>query len=164
MVNKMGYIYAVGYYWAIKIHSDLNLSTGLGRSPGEGKGYPLQYPGLENSMDCIVHGVEKRWTHPSNFHFLSNTWFKNFPGSPVVKIPCLYCREWGFDPWSRELMSCMLHSVAKEKKASPLIHHPKHVWGFHGGSDSKGSVCSAGNQSSIPRVGRSPGEGNGNPL
>ena len=29
----------------------------LGRSPGEGKGYPLQYFGLENSMDCIVHGV-----------------------------------------------------------------------------------------------------------
>ena len=32
---------------------------GLGRSPGEGKGYPLQYSGLENSMDCIVHGVTK---------------------------------------------------------------------------------------------------------
>ena len=32
---------------------------GLGRSPGEGKGYPLQYSGLENSMDCIVHGVAK---------------------------------------------------------------------------------------------------------
>ena len=31
---------------------------GLGRSSGDGKGYPLQYPGLENSMDCIVHGVE----------------------------------------------------------------------------------------------------------
>ena len=30
---------------------------GLGRSPGEGKGYPLQYSGLENSMDCIFHGV-----------------------------------------------------------------------------------------------------------
>ena len=29
----------------------------LGRSPGEGKGFPLQYSGLENSMDCIVHGV-----------------------------------------------------------------------------------------------------------
>ena len=29
----------------------------LGRSPGEGKGYPLQYSGLENSMDCIVRGV-----------------------------------------------------------------------------------------------------------
>ena len=33
--------------------------SGLGKSPGEGKGYPLQYPGLENSMDCIVHGVAK---------------------------------------------------------------------------------------------------------
>ena len=30
---------------------------GSGRSPVEGKGYPLQYSGLENSMDCIVHGV-----------------------------------------------------------------------------------------------------------
>ena len=30
---------------------------GLGRSPGEGNSYPLQYSGLENSMDCIVHGV-----------------------------------------------------------------------------------------------------------
>ena len=35
---------------------------GLGRSPGEGKGYPLQYSGLENSMDCIVHGVAKSQT------------------------------------------------------------------------------------------------------
>ena len=38
---------------------DLGLTPGLGRSPGEGKGYPLQYSGLENSMDCIVHGVAK---------------------------------------------------------------------------------------------------------
>ena len=36
---------------------DLGLIPGLGRSPQEGKGYPLQYSGLENSMDCIVHGV-----------------------------------------------------------------------------------------------------------
>ena len=38
---------------------DLGSIPGLGRSPGEGKGYPLQYPGLENSMDYIVHGVAK---------------------------------------------------------------------------------------------------------
>jgi len=31
----------------------------LGRYPGEGNGYPLQYSGLESSMDCIVHGVAK---------------------------------------------------------------------------------------------------------
>ena len=36
---------------------DLGSIPGLGRSPGEGKGNPLQYSGLENSMDCIVHGV-----------------------------------------------------------------------------------------------------------
>ena len=41
---------------------DLGLIPGLGRSPGEGKGYPLQYSGLENSMDCIVHGVAKNET------------------------------------------------------------------------------------------------------
>ena len=36
---------------------DLGSIPGLGRSPGEGKGY--QYSGLENSMDCIVHRVSK---------------------------------------------------------------------------------------------------------
>ena len=48
---------------------DLGLIPGLGRSPGEGKGYPLQYSGLENSMDCIVYGVAKSWTRLSDFHF-----------------------------------------------------------------------------------------------
>ena len=38
---------------------DLGSIPGLGRSPGEGTGYPLQYSGLENSMDCIVHRVVK---------------------------------------------------------------------------------------------------------
>ena len=38
---------------------DLGLIRGLGRSPGEGKGYPLQYSGLKNSMDFIFHGVAK---------------------------------------------------------------------------------------------------------
>ena len=33
---------------------DLGLIPGLGRSPGEGKGYPLQYSGLETSMGCVV--------------------------------------------------------------------------------------------------------------
>ena len=49
---------------------DLGSIPGLGRYPGEGKGYPLQYSGLENSMDCIVYGVAKNWTRLSNFHFL----------------------------------------------------------------------------------------------
>ena len=41
---------------------DLGLTPGLGRSPGEGKGYPLQYSGLENPMDYTVHGVAKSCT------------------------------------------------------------------------------------------------------
>jgi len=39
--------------------------------PGDGKGCPLQYSGLENSMDCIVHAVAKSWTRLSDFHFTS---------------------------------------------------------------------------------------------
>ena len=46
---------------------NLDSVPGLGRSPGEGKGYPLQYSGLENSMDYIVHGVAKSWKRLSDF-------------------------------------------------------------------------------------------------
>ena len=42
---------------------------GLGRIPGEGNGYPLQYSGLKNSMDCIIHGVAKSELWLSDFHF-----------------------------------------------------------------------------------------------
>ena len=41
---------------------DLGLIPELGRSPGERKGYTLQYFGLENYMDCIVHTVTKSQT------------------------------------------------------------------------------------------------------
>ena len=50
---------------------DLDLIPGLGRSPGEGKCYLLQYSGLENPEDCIVHGVTKIQTRLSEFHFQS---------------------------------------------------------------------------------------------
>ena len=50
---------------------DMGSIPGLGRSPGEGRGYPLQYSGLEISMDCIVHGVAKSWTQLNDFHFTS---------------------------------------------------------------------------------------------
>ena len=48
---------------------NLGSIPGLGRSPGEGKSYPLQYSGLENSMDSVVHGVAKSRTRMSDFHF-----------------------------------------------------------------------------------------------
>ena len=51
------------------IAGDLGWIPGLGRSPGRRKGYPLQHSGLENSMDCTVHGVAKNRTPLSDIHF-----------------------------------------------------------------------------------------------
>ena len=48
---------------------DLSSIPKSGRSPGEGHGYPLQCSGLENFMDCTVHGVSKSRTQLSIFHF-----------------------------------------------------------------------------------------------
>ena len=53
----------------------LSSIPGLGRSPGEGKDDLLQYSGLENSIDCIVHGIAESQMCLSNFHF---TFFKSF--------------------------------------------------------------------------------------
>ena len=67
----------------------------LGRSPGKEKGYPLQYSGLENSMNCIVHGVSNSQKRLSNFHFLSHihTWLLEklylWPYGPLSAKWCL---------------------------------------------------------------------------
>ena len=53
------------------------LIPGLGRSPGEGIGYPLQYSVLENSMDCRVHGLAENQTGLSDFHFQENKFLED---------------------------------------------------------------------------------------
>ena len=61
--NSLTLLYAMGFPCGSagkeSAHNvgDLGSIPGLGRSPGEGKGYSLQYSDLENSMYCIVHGV-----------------------------------------------------------------------------------------------------------
>ena len=60
---------------------DPGLMPGSGRSPGEGDDNPLQYSGLENSMDCIVHGVTNSWTR------LSDSLLLPFPNSHNSRIP-----------------------------------------------------------------------------
>ena len=50
---------------------DMSWIPGLGRSLGEGNSYTLQHSGMENPMDCIVHGVAKSRTRLSDFHSLS---------------------------------------------------------------------------------------------
>ena len=49
---------------------DLGLIPGLGKSPGAGNGCLLQYSGLENSMDCIIHRVTKSQAQLNDFHFI----------------------------------------------------------------------------------------------
>ena len=57
----------------------------LGRSPGEGKGYPLQYSGLETSGGCIVCGVAKSQTQLSDLHFHARVeWLDPFVKSSLL--------------------------------------------------------------------------------
>ena len=75
---------------------NLGSIPGLGRCSGERKGYPLQYSGLENSMDYIVHEVRKSWTWLSNFHFQKE---RGLPWWLSVRESTCQCRRHGFDPW-----------------------------------------------------------------
>ena len=88
---------------------DLGSVSGLGRSPGEGKGYLLQYSGLENSRDCIVHRVAKSWTRLSEFHFT---------GGPVVKNPSSSTRGMSLIPGQETKIHATRHGhkIKKKKK------------------------------------------------
>ena len=70
---------------------DLGLIPCLGRSPGEGKGYPLQYSGLENSMNCIVHRVAKSRTQSKDFHSLIHVSKRRYLDFCIPN-----CRKWKF--------------------------------------------------------------------
>ena len=65
---------------------DSSSIPGSGRSPGEGIGDPLQYSGLKNSMDCVVHRVAKSWTQLSDFHFTSLQVTNNFNKAVKKKL------------------------------------------------------------------------------
>ena len=87
---------------------DLGSVPGLGRSPAEGKGYPLQYSGLENSMDCRVHGVAKSQTWLSNFHFTS------------MKLIQIICQKSSIDNlhWARICGMKVITSMRKRGRPS----------------------------------------------
>ena len=88
---------------------DLGSIPGLGRSPWRsGKGYPLQYSGLENSTDCIVHGVAKGQTRRSDFHFsISN---------PQKLIGCIYRK---------------VEEYHRPGKGHEPIYHHEDLYNFH---------------------------------
>ena len=76
---------------------DLGSIPGLGRSPGEGKGYPLQYSDLENSMEYIVHGVAKSWDTTEQLSLLH---FHSTPEYILLQ-----------DKTSVEIQECIIHQT-----------------------------------------------------
>ena len=91
---------------------DLGWIPGLGRSSREGKVYPLQYSGLENSMDSIVHGVAKSQTWLSNLKkklvciggYLNNTvWWQSHNSLilplTLIALLSMFSKEWHFETW-----------------------------------------------------------------
>ena len=89
---------------------DLGSIPGLGRSPGGGKGSPLQYSGLEISMDCIVRGVTNSWTRLSDFHSLG-TVITTRCSNPTPEYPSEVCNN---SSLHRNLLmnvcSCFIHN------------------------------------------------------
>jgi len=73
---------------------DLSSISGLGRSPGEGKGSPLQYSGLENSMDYIVHELQRVRHDWGTFTF--TFWLQVRSHTPPQ--PVALARRWAY--WS----------------------------------------------------------------
>ena len=81
---------------------DLASIPRLRRSSEEGNSYPLQYSGLVNSMDSVVHGVTKSQTRMRDFHFF--TLLYRFPGGTSGKeFTCQSNKRCGLDPWVRKI-------------------------------------------------------------
>ena len=110
---------------------ELGLIPELGRSPGEGNSYSLQYSGLEGSMDCLVHGVSKNRTRLSDFHFTS------LCKSGLLNRDKLFL--------SSDVSFASQYSLP---------------WAFQVALVVKNPPANAGDPGSIPGLGRSPGEGN----
>ena len=128
---------------------DLSLIPWLGKSPREGKGYPLKYSTLENSMECIGHGVAKSRTWLSDFHFgTEGNSFKCWSQDFATVQPSPRTRVTGEERYKSSDAPTLLCSFCSYEVPIEV----------------KVSACNAGDLGSIPVSGRSPGEGNGNPL
>ena len=133
-----------GGAWLAAVSGIAQSRTQLKRlSSSSSSSNPLQYSGLENSMDCVVHGVTKSQTLLSNFHFYVNATFfclfkillsillksknnqdlqfREFPGSPVVRTQHFHCHGPGSIPGQETQISCTEHYQVKKKKQRFVI-------------------------------------------
>ena len=127
---------------------NLGSIPGLGRSPGEGKGYPFQYSGLKNSMDCIVHEVTKSRKQLSNFHFQRAQLVKNPSAVQETWVRSLCWEDPLEEAWQpspvflpgeshgqRSLAGCSLWGCKESDIAQ------RSIGGLPGGASSKESAC-----------------------
>ena len=134
---------------------DLGSIPGLGRSPGEGKGYPLQYSGQENSVDCMVHGIAKSrtWLNDS-LHFiqLCESWISL---RAMKLIQWLVISMTRLSKWRKnEIMTDpqlnirndLIYSWSSLRFKSSSTYYP----GFLCSSVGKESACNAGDLGLIP--------------
>ena len=107
---------------------DLGSISGLGRSPGEGEGYPLQYSGLENSMDCIVHGVARSRTQLNNLHCTTEQKGENHLFVRPLWIPGLPWRRSCLVSSSRDIISVYAFVVCHTFLMAQLVKNLPAVW------------------------------------
>ena len=108
---------------------DLGSIPGLGKSPGEWEGYPLQYCGLVNSKDCIVHGVTKNQTRVNDFHSSGFT-----DAFLFIKLPIGHLSPFRSDQISRSVVFDSLQPHESQHARPPC---PSSTHGVH--SDSRPS-------------------------
>ena len=128
---KLCYMGSAGKESACNV-GDLGLNHELRRYPGEGKGYPLLFSGLKNSIDFIAHGVAKSPTWLSDFHFHTKAleWSSLVPGpeakSSEIMNPTSFTvsYQWPLKVWGRQLLeplSCAGYSA----QASHVLTAPR---------------------------------------
>ena len=117
---------------------ELGLIPGLGRSPGERNSYPLQYSGLTNSMDYIVHGVAKSRTQLSDFHF--HFWLSilihTHTCSPVLTMAS--GQPYWQGPDARLMV--LMHFVPQALCSAPYINISLYLIQYHWEVDSRISI------------------------
>ena len=102
----------------------LDSIPGLGRSPGEGNGYPLQYSCLKNSMDCIVHRITKSWTRLSNCHFHFSLWDRVVSSGHCSILFLTACSA---DCTSNHFLA-YLHASSCDQRVVPVALQPFHLF------------------------------------
>ena len=112
---------------------DMGLIPGLGRSPGEGNGYPLQHSCLENSMDrgtwwATVHGVSKSWTWLSISTPFLTVSTSLFSVSASLLLPCKQVHQYHL---SRFHIYALIYHICFSLSNCLIAFPPLYFWDLH---------------------------------